>query len=97
MIFISQETVPTCSDCGSTISGPYFTLEGGTIVCEKDYKVFQAGKLNICMRHTFQARVGNCERCGKLADGKIFNVSGGFYHQNCLTCMVRLSAIEYKP
>ena len=43
MVFISQETVPTCSDCASTISSPYFTLEGSTIMCKKDYKVLKAG------------------------------------------------------
>ena len=51
MIFLPQELVPTCSDCGSAISGPYFTLEGGTIVCEQHYKVLKAGSLSKIRTH----------------------------------------------
>jgi hypothetical protein len=35
--------------------------------------------------------LGNCERCGKVVKGKILKVSGGFYHPDCFTCVVRLT------
>ena len=35
--------------------------------------------------------LGNCERCGKVVEGKILKVSGGFYHPDCFTCVVRLT------
>ena len=35
--------------------------------------------------------LGNCERCVKVVEGKILKVSGGFYHPDCFTCVVRLT------
>ena len=34
-----QESMPTCVDCSRPITGAYYTLDGGIVVCQQDYQV----------------------------------------------------------
>jgi len=67
-----KASLKKCSECDILISGNYYTLAGGKVVCEKDYEKI----------------VGTCSRCGLLGEGKIFQVSGGLYHEACLSCII---------
>ena len=49
-------------------------------------------EVNIAIYICVQKRLGNCERCGKVVEGKILKASGGFYHPDCFTCVVRSSS-----
>ena len=34
-----QKNEKNCNDCGEVIDGPYYTVDSGKVICEKDYKV----------------------------------------------------------
>jgi len=67
-----KDTQKTCSECGVTISGVYYTLDNEKIVCEADYK----------------SQLGNCQKCGLVVEGRIMKVSGSLFHPDCFTCTV---------
>ena len=86
-----QKNEKNCNDCGEVIEGPYYTVDSGKVICEKDYKVswydiivFQCD--NVCS----QKQVGKCGKCRRPAEGKILRVSEDVvYHPDCFTCSVK--------